>query len=89
MIWISPTGAKMVRDVRSEQRGKSANWPRPKGLAWKGPVCVVVRSLRIAPDMLLTHASRPDPFEANGMPPTYDSMRECILLLIAHELFIV
>src|ERR1700746_3874019 len=24
--------------------------------------------------MLLTHASHPDPFEANGMPPTYDSM---------------
>jgi hypothetical protein len=22
----------------------------------------------------LTHASHPDPFEANGMPPTYDSM---------------
>jgi hypothetical protein len=30
--------------------------------------------LRIAPDMLLTHASHPDPFEANGMPPTCDSM---------------
>src|SRR6516162_11624574 len=28
---------------------KSANWPRPKGLAWKGVVCVVVRSLRPAP----------------------------------------
>ena len=25
--------------------------------------------------MLLTHASHPDPFEANGMPPTYDSTR--------------
>jgi hypothetical protein len=24
--------------------------------------------------MLLTLASHPDPFEANGMPPTYDSM---------------
>jgi len=33
---------------------------------------VVVRSLRIASDMLLTHASHPDPFDANGMPPTYD-----------------
>jgi len=40
----------------------------------KGSVCVVVRSLRIASDMLLIHASHPDPFEANGMPPTYDSM---------------
>jgi hypothetical protein len=26
--------------------------------------------------MLLTHASHPDPFEANGMPPTYDSMHK-------------
>jgi hypothetical protein len=26
-------GTKMERDVRSEQRRKSANWPRPKGLA--------------------------------------------------------
>jgi hypothetical protein len=24
--------------------------------------------------MLLTHASHPDPFEANGMPPIYDSV---------------
>jgi len=28
---------------------KSANWPRPKGLAWKGAVWVAVRSLRSAP----------------------------------------
>ena len=28
---------------------KSANWPRPKGLAWKGAVCVVVRSFLPAP----------------------------------------
>jgi hypothetical protein len=27
--------------------------------------------------MLLTHASHPDPFEANSMPPTYDSMHQC------------
>jgi hypothetical protein len=27
--------------------------------------------------MLLTHASHPDPFEANGMPLTYDSMHQC------------
>src|ERR1700740_167097 len=26
--------------------------------------------------MLLTHASHPDPFEANGMPPTYGSMHQ-------------
>src|SRR5215470_3963471 len=26
--------------------------------------------------MPLTHASHPDPFEANGMPPTYDSMHQ-------------
>src|SRR5262249_29209545 len=26
--------------------------------------------------MLLTHASQSDPFEANGMPPTYDSMHK-------------
>jgi hypothetical protein len=32
--------------------------------------------LRIAADMLLTHASHPDPFEANGMPSTYDSMHQ-------------
>ena len=30
--------------------------------------------------MLLTHASHPDPFEANGMPPTYDSMHYCPVL---------
>jgi hypothetical protein len=48
----------------------------PKGWLEKGSVCVVARSLRIAPDMLLTHASHPDPFEANSMPPTCDSMHQ-------------
>ena len=45
-----------------------------QGVGLKGSVCVVVRSLRIALDMLLTHASHPDAFEADGMPSTYDSM---------------
>ena len=44
----------------------------PVGL--KGSVCVVARSLRIAADTLLTRASHPDPFEANGMPPTDETM---------------
>jgi hypothetical protein len=37
---------------------------------WLG--CIRYLLLRTA-DTLLTHASHPDPFEANGMPPTYDS----------------
>jgi hypothetical protein len=28
--------------------------------------------------MLLTLASHPDPFEVNGMPPTYDSMHQIL-----------
>jgi hypothetical protein len=33
-----------------------------------------------------THASHPDPFEANGMPPTYDSMHsDCIDLNAAER----
>ena len=41
-------------------------------LAYNGDVAA--GQLAIASDMLLTHASHPDPFEANGMSPTYDSM---------------
>jgi hypothetical protein len=38
-----------------------------------GFVCVVARSLRIAADTLLARAWHPNPFEANGMPPTYET----------------
>jgi hypothetical protein len=31
-------------------------------------------SRRIASDMRLTRALHPNPFEANGMPPTYETM---------------
>ena len=34
--------------------------------------------------MLLTHASHPDPFEANGVPPTYDSMHQPLFIPIIH-----
>jgi len=49
----------------------------PRSWLEKGPSASLFVSLRIAADMLLTHASHPDPFEANGMPPTYDSMHQC------------
>ena len=32
LIYLPAARAKPVRDVRSEQRGKTANWPRPRGL---------------------------------------------------------
>ena len=35
----------------------------------------------IASDMLLNHASHPGTFEANGMPPTYDSIALAIKTL--------
>src|SRR6202035_5397068 len=36
----------------SEQRGKTANWPRPKGLRWKWAGGCVARRSRIGSDML-------------------------------------
>jgi len=35
----------------SEQRGKTANWPRPGGLRWKWAGGCVARRLRIDADM--------------------------------------
>src|SRR5262249_23671611 len=56
-----------VSNVKNQPTGHG-----PKGWIGKAPSA----SLRIAVDMLLTHASHPDPFEANRMPPTYDSMHQ-------------
>src|ERR1700731_1557800 len=41
----------------SEQRGKTANWPRPRGLRWKWAGGCVARRSRIDSDMLPPSAS--------------------------------
>ena len=68
-------GARELRSVREERAtrkiGQSAIGP-PGWL--ERSVCVVARSLRIAADTLLTRAWHPNTFEANGMPPTYETM---------------
>jgi hypothetical protein len=49
----------------SEQRGKTANWPRPGGLRSKWVGCFIARPSRIDLDMLLPHASQTTHFESN------------------------
>ena len=51
LVWPFRSRRKMERDGSSEQRGKTANWPRPGGLRLKWAGGRVARRLRIDLDM--------------------------------------
>jgi hypothetical protein len=51
----------------SEQRGKTANWPRPEGLRWKWAGGCVARRLRIDLDMRPPRALPTAHFERNDI----------------------
>ena len=67
----APPARKLVRDVRSESGGRQTEISQLATAQRVGLKRIRLRRCSLVTPAPFFYASHPDPFEANGMPPTY------------------